>query len=64
MVYEVSKARKGILQLTAQDYLGNLFYKGEGVVKNDEKAKQWWLKAARQGSTNAQHKLKAVFGIS
>lgn len=41
----------------AQFQLGMLFYRGEGVVKNDGDAVIWWGKAAEQGNANAQYNL-------
>ena len=41
----------------AQFYLGSMFEKGRGVVKNDVESSQWYRKAADQGNVNAQYKL-------
>ena len=38
----------------AQNALGNLYYLGLGVARNDELATQWYLKAALQANSDAQ----------
>lgn len=38
----------------AQNALGNLYYLGLGVARNDKLASQWYLKAALQANSDAQ----------
>ena len=38
----------------AQNNLGYMYYKGEGVPKDDAEAAKWYRKAAEQGEANAQ----------
>ena len=38
---------------SAQYNLGELFYFGRGVPQNDQKAREWWQKAAEQGHQDA-----------
>ncbi|WP_198022325.1 tetratricopeptide repeat protein [Candidatus Odyssella acanthamoebae] len=42
----------------AQSNLGGMYYKGEGVEKNAEKAVEWYQKAAEKGNALAQNFLK------
>ena len=40
--------------------LGVSYYKGQGVSLNRIKAYQYWMKAAKQGSAEAQHNLDVL----
>ena len=46
----------------AQYYLGMMYYEGFGVVKDLEAAKQWFRKASRQGSLDAEYMLLCCEG--
>ena len=46
---------------TAQFDLGQYFEIGNGVTKNDDKAKYWYLKAAEQGHVRAQYCLGLLY---
>ena len=45
----------------AQYYLGGLYYKGEGVEQNYEKAAAWFQKSADQGNPKAQTDLAQCY---
>jgi hypothetical protein len=45
----------------SQFRLGQLYYEGKGVEKNDEKAAQWLLKAAQQDHSEAQYILATMY---
>ena len=45
----------------AQYYLGGLYYKGEGVEQNYEKAASWFQKSADQGNPKAQTDLAQCY---
>ncbi len=45
----------------AQNMLGRMYYRGEGVSKNIAKAVDWYQKAAAQGDANAQSNLGAMY---
>jgi len=49
------EARQG--NPTAQFNLGEIYYFGRGVVKNNEAAAEWFRKAAEQGVAEAQYNL-------
>ena len=38
-----------------------MYYKGEGVAKNAEKAVHWWRKGAEQGSPDGQYNLGLMY---
>ena len=42
---------------TAQNQLGFMYQKGQGVAKDDTQAVSWFRKAAEQGYPNAQYNL-------
>ena len=44
----------------AQYELGNYYYNGEGVKKDEKKAAEWWLKAANQGHSKAELEILAI----
>ena len=46
---------------TAQINLGNMYYSGEGVTKDNVKAMEWYRKAAAQGNTTAQNSLGSMY---
>jgi TPR repeat protein len=46
---------------SAQFNLGLLYFKGEGVPKDDTQAAIWYRKAAEQGNANAQHNLGGLY---
>ena len=41
----------------AQNYLGLMYYYGQGVQQDDQQAVQWYRKAAEQGDADAQYYL-------
>lgn len=45
----------------AQIQLGDLYYNGQGVKKDDAVAAGWWLKAAEQGQARAQTSLSNLY---
>jgi len=53
-------AREG--NATAQFNLGWLYRNGNGVAKNDERARQLWEQAARSGHAEAQMALAMLYG--
>ena len=46
---------------TAQDNLGVMYYNGQGVCQDYEKARQWFEKAAKQGLAAAQFNLGTMY---
>lgn len=46
----------------AQYHMGRRYELGDGVVRNVEKAHNWYLKAARQGNHMAQNNLGRIYG--
>ncbi len=48
----------------AQYQMGVLYYKGQGVAKDNEKAAFWYGKAAKQGIKNAQNSLGNLYDES
>jgi TPR repeat protein len=54
-----SMAEEG--QPLAQHFLGWHYHKGLGIEQNDEKAVEWWLRAAEQGLTQSQQGLGWAF---
>ena len=54
----LEKATQG--DITSQVMLGNRYYSGQGVEKDDEKAGYWWMKAAEQGNIYAQKRLQEL----
>ncbi len=44
----------------AQNNIAISYWKGEGIEKNTYEAYQWFLKAAKQGNTNAQNALDRI----
>ena len=46
----------------AQFNLGLCYHNGDGVEKDDEKAVEWYTKAAEQGHPDAQYTLGMVYG--
>ena len=45
----------------AMYYIGNLYYNGYGVSKNDETAAEWYKKAAERGSYDAMKNLSIMY---
>ena len=45
----------------AQYMLGNLYQRGEGVIKDDSTAVKWYRKAAEQGNHEAQYMLGTLY---
>ncbi|HJM83237.1 MAG TPA: tetratricopeptide repeat protein [Nitrospinota bacterium] len=45
----------------AQNYLGYMYEKGQGVVKDDKTAVKWYTLAAKQGHADAQNNLGEMF---
>ena len=41
--------------------LGLMYYKGEGVLKDNKEAVKWWRKAAEQGDAGAQNNLGGMY---
>ena len=58
MTFEETKrfAERGCVD--AQYYLGNMYYKGEGVKAKYAEAVRWWTKAAGQGHVDAKYELE------
>ena len=56
-----SKAEGGDVQ--AQLALAKAYDLGEGVPRDEEKAVQWWEKAADQGNVSAQVSLGSVYSL-
>lgn len=48
----------------AQTQLGTLILQGQGVEKNLEEGVAWYVKAANQGSAEAQNKLGLLFNLT
>ena len=48
----------------AQDSLGHIYYDGNGVVKDHEKAAEWFARAAEQGDAKAQDSLASMYLVS
>ena len=46
---------------TAWELFGDKYFYGNGVVKDYNKAKEWYTKAANNGNTNAQYKLGSMY---
>ena len=46
----------------AQYNLGIMYYKGQGVPRDDAEALQWFRKAAEQGYAKAQYNLGVMYG--
>lgn len=44
----------------AQFYLGMIYFYGEGVEKNIDKAMEWWKKAMRSGHVDAAYRLSEI----
>lgn len=44
----------------AQFYLGMIYFYGEGVEKDIEKATDWWKKAMRGGNVDAAYRLSEI----
>ena len=42
--------------------MGNLYYKGNGVPKNNKTAMRWWKYAAQQGNADSQNNLGYMIG--
>ncbi|MEX9949175.1 tetratricopeptide repeat protein [Providencia rettgeri] len=56
------KAKSG--DLDAQYEIGTLYDVGEGVEENEEKAIEWYLKAASQGHSQAQYMMGMMYETS
>jgi hypothetical protein len=52
-------AEQGIAD--AQNNLGVMYYKGQGVPEDDAKAAKWYRKAATQGNAGAQYNLGVMY---
>ncbi len=44
----------------AENNLGAMYYTGEGVARDEQKAIEWFEKAAAQGNEEAQANLDAI----
>lgn len=44
----------------AQLYMGMLYFYGEGVEKDVEKAVEWWKKAMKAGNVDAAYRLSEI----
>jgi uncharacterized protein len=44
----------------AQFHMGMIYFYGEGVEKNKEKAMEWWRKAMRSGHVDAAYRLSEI----
>ena len=56
-----AKAEKG--DVAAQTDLGNMYYNGEGLLQDHEKAVEWFRKAAEQGFASGQHRLGVMYAF-
>lgn len=56
------KAKSG--DSAAQYNLGTMYDVGEGVEENEEKAIEWYLKAANQGHSQAQYMMGMMYETS
>ena len=56
----IDRAKQGYVD--EQVHLGALYYRGAGVEKNYQKARQWFLLASKQGNRAAQFNLGVIFG--
>ena len=55
----LSLATDGVAQ--AQNNLGWMYSKGQGVPQDDKEATKWWRLAAEQGNADAQHNLGRIY---
>ncbi len=44
----------------AQLYLGMMYFYGEGVEQNEERAMEWWKKAMKSGNQDAAYRLSEL----
>lgn len=44
----------------AQFHMGMIYFYGEGVEKDIDKAMEWWKKAMRNGHTDAAYRLSEI----
>jgi len=51
----IKAAQQG--DMLAQFNLGNLYYEGDGVKRDKEKAAYWFTKSAQQGHADAQYQI-------
>ena len=56
----LSLATDGVAQ--AQNKLGWMYSKGQGVPQDNKEAVKWWRLAAEQGNADAQHNLGWMYG--
>ena len=45
-----------------QKSLGDLYNEGKGVEQDQSEAAKWYMKAAKQGDTEARDRLQEIFG--
>ena len=55
----LSLATDGVAQ--AQNNLGWMYSKGQGVPQDNKEAVKWWRLAAEQGNADAQHNLGRIY---
>ena len=69
-VFQPLAENKGFLSLfyaeedviNAQSNLGEMYYKGNGVLQDHKIAVKWWKLAAEQGHARAQYNLGLMYG--
>ena len=69
-VFQPLAENKGFLSLfyaeedviNAQSNLGEMYYKGNGVLQDHKIAVKWWKLAAEQGHARAQYNLGVMYG--
>jgi TPR repeat protein len=44
----------------AMFYLGIMYYDGNGIDKDESKAKEWWKKSANRGNLDAKFRLESI----
>jgi len=58
LIWFTKAAKQG--HVKAQYKVGSIYYFGEGVPKNEEKARKWYREAAQQGDESAKKMLKSI----
>ena len=59
--FEVYKAKAELGDALAQYRLANVYFYGEGGLKDPAEALKWYLKAAQQGQVDAQYRLGFIY---
>lgn len=52
--------RANVGNVTASQWLGNMYFDGKSVPKDDEKAMFWYKKAANLGDAHSRNRLKTL----